>query len=637
MSEKPSVDELRARLRELGYLDAGVDRFVLGPVRGGRSLRSAAWRSSVRIGLLAALLLGPSMAVALGARFPALVTGVRDAFVLALYLGILFGAAVGAIALAAAWILGSVASRQGHTESRRARVLSLVGAGLVAGACLVYLVFWWRTVSPEGPASYRSAWTWVVLAIAAAISLLLGHTVRVTTLALTVRGAGGTSLHRPLRSRLLTLAAGALAFGAACLLFVAAPPGEAGGGRAPAPSDLRAEPTGVRLTVLAIDGLDTALLERLVTAGQTPVFARLLSGARADLPAADAPDPARAWTSLATGQPAVVHGVTGIEARRVSGIQGTVPAEAFGLGAMIATATDALRLTRPALTSSVQRRSKTFWEVAADAGVPSLVVNWWATWPVPDGAGTVLSDRATLRLDRGGPLDAEIAPAALYERLRAQWPAWRAEAARAVGAAFPDRNDPLEDVLRRAAEQDVQPAWLTERAPAGEPRLRAVYLPGLDIAQYELLSRGSGLPPSAIAARVEALERYYVFLDGLVSGLLTGTGAGDLVALVGDPGRSTSRGRALLALSGPVARAGQQTRAERLDVVPTLLYALGVPVSRKLPGRIHVELFDTAFIDRAPRRQVDAYGPRTLAPRAPGATPLDQEMLDRLRSLGYVR
>ena len=44
----PSVDELRARLRELGYLDAGMNRFVLGPVRGGRGLVSIAWRSSAR-------------------------------------------------------------------------------------------------------------------------------------------------------------------------------------------------------------------------------------------------------------------------------------------------------------------------------------------------------------------------------------------------------------------------------------------------------------------------------------------------------------------------------------------------------------------------------------------------------------
>ncbi|MBL8143626.1 MAG: hypothetical protein JNM38_21105, partial [Acidobacteria bacterium] len=31
------VDELRQRLKALGYLDAGVDRFVLAPARSGRT------------------------------------------------------------------------------------------------------------------------------------------------------------------------------------------------------------------------------------------------------------------------------------------------------------------------------------------------------------------------------------------------------------------------------------------------------------------------------------------------------------------------------------------------------------------------------------------------------------------------
>ena len=369
---------------------------------------------------------------------------------------------------------------------------------------------------------------------------------------------------------------------------------------------------------------------------RTPTLARLLEGSTAVLPSSDAPDPARTWTSFATGQPAAIHGVGGIETRRVSGTEGTVEARS-GAGAAIAAATDALRLTRPVLTTSVQRRSKTFWEVAADAGLTTLVVNWWATWPVPEGQGIVLSDRATLRLDRGGEQDAEIAPSSLYAALRAGWPALRDEARRDIVAAFPRIDDASQQVLRRAAEQDLVPERLAGRVAAEPPRLRAIYLPGLDIAQYELLASRGSLPPSAIASRVDALERYYMFLDRVVSRLLASAGPDDLVALLADPGRAASRGTALLALSGTAARATTRTEARRQDVMPTLLYALGVPMSREVPGRPRTELFTEAFSARVPVRFVDAYGPRTLAPRPPNAAPLDQEMLDRLRSLGYVR
>jgi hypothetical protein len=104
--------------------------------------------------------------------------------------------------------------------------------------------------------------------------------------------------------------------------------------------------------------------------------------------------------------------------RRFVGVQGTVPTSGSPLVGGLAAATDLIRLTRPALASDDQRREKTFWEVAAEKGLHTVVVNWWATWPAPPNAGVVLSDRAVLRLERGGSLDAEIAPAELYPALR---------------------------------------------------------------------------------------------------------------------------------------------------------------------------------------------------------------------------
>src|SRR5574339_655733 len=91
--DDPRVDELRQQLRALGYLDAGVDRFVLGPARTGRSPWSIAALSSLRVGVLAGLLLGPAVAIGMGGRLPGPITGPRDAIVVALYLALMFGLA----------------------------------------------------------------------------------------------------------------------------------------------------------------------------------------------------------------------------------------------------------------------------------------------------------------------------------------------------------------------------------------------------------------------------------------------------------------------------------------------------------------------------------------------------------------
>ncbi len=408
--QRPSVDDLRARLRELGYLDAGVDRFVLGPVRGGQGLLGAAWRPSVRIGLLAALLLGPSAAIALGVRLPGFVTGVRDAVVLALYLGALFGLGVTALALLSTLFLGTLATRPigGAAMQRMVPRLARAAGAIVTVASLAYLVLWWRTVNPAGTVWNAAGWTWLVLALSTAISMLLGHAVMLATLAIAARRArdASPSLRLP-RAWLPTLGLAAVAFAAAAGTLFLSTRGE---GRAAERAATASRPavapaasrTGVRITVIAVDGLDLPFLERLAAANRVPRLARLLAGARLTFPASDAPDPARTWTSLATGQDAHVHGVSGIESRSVSGMEGTVPTAASGLAGALAAASDLVRLTRPTLTTGLQRRSRTFWEVAADAGFRTTTVNWWATWPAPDDAGVILTERATLRLERGG-------------------------------------------------------------------------------------------------------------------------------------------------------------------------------------------------------------------------------------------
>jgi hypothetical protein len=136
---------------------------------------------------------------------------------------------------------------------------------------------------------------------------------------------------------------------------------------------------------------------------------------------------------------------------------------------------------------------------------------------------------------------------------------------------------------------------------------------------------------------VDALGRYYVFLDALIAPLVDSPAAGSVTALLADPGRSASPGSGMLALSGRAVLPGTVFGGNAADVMPTLLYVLGIPTSHELPGRPRTEMFQEEFRARVPVRMVETYGRRVLLPRPSAATPLDQEMLDRLRSLGYVR
>lgn len=636
-------DDLREQLRALGYLDARVDRFVLGRAAPGTRAWSLALAASLRIGALAGALLGPSAAVGLSARLPGLVTSLTDAMVLAGYLALLFGAGAALLALAAVAGGGALARRAAPrpdfaTRARRAAILTGLA---VAAACLLYLTLWWRATAASAPMAPLGSTTAqvLVLAVAAAISVLIGHGVTVTVLATLVRSGLARALPQgsPLSSWRVLLPVGGIALVGALALLAATAPASPPQGAAPR---LAVVPTGARVVVLAIDGVDVATLARLSGEGVTPTLATLTGQARVSLSNDTDRDPARVWTTIATGQLPDRHGIRALEARQLAGVEGRLRPESPGL-AMLTAATDVLRLTTPAIASGDERRLPAFWEVAASAGLRTAVVHWWATWPAPEGQGVVLSDRAILRLEQGGALAAEIAPAALYNPLLQRSGARHTRVAGAAAHAWPpDAPADVTATLTRSAELDATVLDLAADPALGALDLLTVYLPGLDIAQHALLHGGEGAPvaPSVMTARVRGLEAYYAFLDAALTRWLAALPQADRqIIVITQPGRVQQPSAGLLAISGTHASAATTDTAAPTSVAPTVLTALGVPIASDLAGTALRALFTDLFQARFPARAVATYGERRAASQTRTGQPLDREMIERMRSLGYVR
>ena len=628
------VDDLRKQLRALGYLDAGVDRFVLAPARSARRPAAIAALASLRVGVLAAALLGPVTAIGIRARLPGLVTGTTDAVVIALYLAVLFGVAATTFSFVASML---VASLGGVAAASRARLISRAAGTLVAMSCLAYLTLWWQRANAEVWSS--PAWTGGALLIAVVISILLGHAVTITTFAVIAARHPTRTAAMPRHSASrLVVAAGIIAFAAATGLLVVATPGDGNEVELP---HLTVVSPGVKVRVIAIDGFDPAVYESLRTQGRVRGLASVFEAAM-PIGAADARDPARAWATIATGQPPEVHGLHSLETRRVAGVEGSVSSgDDEGIGPAIRGATDLLRLTRPAIASGDALRVKTFWEVASEAGLRTVVVNWWATWPA-GGSGPVapviLSDRATLRLERGGELDAEIAPAEAYDRLRTAWPAIKERATLAAARVLRNAADPaISTAIRRSAELDALQILMLNHVEEPATDLVTVYLPGLDIAQHTLLG-GERASPSTLAARLDAVRAYYDYLSDLVAGLVADLRLdNELIVIVTQPGRVASASQGLIAAVGRMSASATSNDARPIDVAPTILYALGLPLSKELAGRPLVSLLEPTMVQKFPVRDVPTYGPRRARGAVRHGQALDKEMVERLRSLGYVR
>lgn len=79
-----------------------------------------------------------------------------------------------------------------------------------------------------------------------------------------------------------------------------------------------------------------------------------------------------------------------------------------------------------------------------------------------------------------------------------------------------------------------------------------------------------------------------------------------------------------------------------LDITPTLLHLMGLPIGKDMDGRVLTEAFTSVFINKNPIEQIDSYeilsenisGKNKLAPRD---KELESKLLDRLRSLGYIK
>ena len=228
-----------------------------------------------------------------------MISGVRDAVVIAIYLALVFFVAVSALSFIVSLTIAAIARARDERFTQRAALASRVAGWIISLACVVYLTLWWRNAN-AGFGWSAPLWTSFALVVAVAISLLLGHAQRIATLAVLASAAGESAQLPPvgLRSWRVVLGGGALAFaGAAALLIATA---------AETPATIDHPPltvtAGMRVRLIAIDGFDPALYAAASPRPSSPT--RRLWATHVRLAPYDTSDPARAWTTIATGQPA---------------------------------------------------------------------------------------------------------------------------------------------------------------------------------------------------------------------------------------------------------------------------------------------------------------------------------------------
>ncbi|HEX9792768.1 MAG TPA: alkaline phosphatase family protein [Planctomycetota bacterium] len=590
-------------------------------------------------------LISPARAGALAGMFAWLVAYLQLALAngtgLAPLFALVFGLGLGLVAAGAGALVGLFCGlvRKGLTAAVFAVLLPLLALCVALG---------WNIASGE---------------VAQRADLLIGPTVQAVSLAF-IGGAACTLLvlltGKGLRSGAIsvlgTLLAGGLLAGddssSPELAEAAALTAELAAGASPRPT-----------VVLALDGLDGRALERLLLedprrapgAKRVEQFAELIRrGSRTPLETLRPTDTPVVWTTLATGLRPEVHDVRSAEFFRAKGTARPIVLDGLlaerPLRAIAARWPALLEGPRAAVAGDRKRRA--FWEPAAQAGLPCVVIGWPLAAPLQAQDGlTIVSAEAlagTAEAARSGTLGelvrAQRQPAQLAEYRTAasdflaplEFPhaAWRDSMVQELvemqqcfaltDAILGDGFDGLlvvyDDFLATAARAwwrwfEPEAAAYASAAAAGE-ELPENSLGAVLPSFYELADRQIGLLLGRIAR-----PDYRVFVISAYGFRPSPPMAGDESALpVTASQRSGTPG--VLLVAGPELQARAELgRVTALDVAPTLLHLLGVPVAQELDGRVLAGVFTREFRDANPPRSV-----RTYEQPAAEVTPGDEEL-----------
>ena len=388
-------------------------------------------------------------------------------------------------------------------------------------------------------------------------------------------------------------------------------------------SDLASE-RQTRVTIIALDGGSLDFITSVTAQGRLPNFGRLLDrGAVRHLATLHPTAAETVWAAVATGKLPQKNGIRSAGLYRFAPEDGVplqlLPEYCFAHGLV------RLGFLIEEPHSSATFRTRTLWSILSGHGISVGVVGWPLSQPAPPVRGFLVADtyqRTALTASGvGGPpalYPSDLQPDALA--------AMESVAADADGSGPDESPARVDRIYERVANtlgerRPVQVAVTRYQSldPIGHHYLRfATPLEFGDVTEEERRRLGT------------VLERHYAMIDDAIGRAMTGIDANDLLLVVsgfgmvplplakrlvekviGDPDLSGTHDVApdgfLIAYGSSVAPGRSPTRASVVDVTPTLLYFLGLPVGRDMDGYVRTDLFTPAFIQDQPIAYIPTY------------------------------
>ncbi len=357
-----------------------------------------------------------------------------------------------------------------------------------------------------------------------------------------------------------------------------------------------------KLLLIGWDAADWKVINPLMDNGMMPALESLVNnGVMGNLATLDPPLSPMLWTSISTGKHADKHGILGF----------TEPApEGKGV--------------RPVMITS--RKVKAIWNILTQCGYRTNVVGWWPSHPAEPINGISVSNfyqKAAVEYGKPWPM----APGAVHPRsmedvfkpLRVH-PGELTEAhilpfvpkAADVDQQKDQRLWSIAKIISEISSIHAAGTWVLENT---EWDFTGIYYDGIDHFCHGFMRFH---PPQMKGVPAETFELYkgvvqggYIYHDMMLGRLLELAGEDTTVMLLSDHGFHSDHLRprgipdepagpawehrpyGVFCLKGPGVRKDERVYgANLLDITPTILTLLGLPVGRDMPGKPLLQAFE---------------------------------------------
>ncbi|MGQ9626033.1 MAG: alkaline phosphatase family protein [Anaerolineae bacterium] len=325
------------------------------------------------------------------------------------------------------------------------------------------------------------------------------------------------------------------------------------------------------------------------------------------------------------------------------------------------------------LTSNF-RKCKAIWNIVSDCGRTVGFVSWWNSWPAEEVNGFWVSQYVEHLLST---------PPESSERMT--YPTWLfSEAVKflrtdqlitqnEVRRFFNVNGDEMEELMRsRHHPEDPDPLnyhptrflkldYLRHefRSRVGlhfyqkyRPELFGVMF-SADGAQHFFWhcmepQYFDNVSQEEIDKYGKTIENFYIYLDEIVGRFLKVVDEESTIIVISDHGHGPSgklpwSGQhedapdGIIILSGKAIKSGLVIdEATVYDVAPTILTLMGLPVASDLDGRVVSEVISPQFLNQHPIKTIETYETEGIGEQIAIESDFDEEVIDRLRDLGYI-